>query len=211
MKPSSASTALIRPQAVVFDLGKVLVDFDYHRAARALSPHSRLAPDDFRNVIDQSPLLYRYESGQLTSEGFEAEVRRLTGYTGFPEHFRGAFGDIFTEMPDMIALQQELRRQQVPIYLFSNTNEIAVNHIRRRFPFLGTFDGLVLSYEIGAMKPEPESYAAVERLTGLQGSALLYLDDRSDNIAGGAARGWQAILHESPAVSRAEVLRRLGA
>lgn len=200
----------IRPQAVIFDLGKVLLDFDYRIAARTLSPHSRLGPEDFKQVLDQSPLLHQYESGRITTAEFEAEVRKLTGYAGTAEHFRAAFGDIFAEIPEMIALQDGLRRRGIPTYIFSNTNEIAVGHIRSRYSFFSGFDGLVLSYEIGAMKPHEASYIAVERHTGLGGTELLYVDDRAENIAGGAARGWQSLLHESPAVTIAEVLRRVG-
>ena len=201
----------IRPRAVVFDLGKVLLDFDYNIAARTLSPHSRLGPDDFKQVLDQSPLLHHYESGRITTAEFEAEVRKLTGYAGTADHVRAAFADIFAEIPEMIALQDGLRRQGIPTYIFSNTNEIAVGHIRARYPFFGGFDGLVLSYEIGAMKPLGASYVAVERHTGLSGTELLYVDDRAENIAGGESRGWQSLLHVTPAITIAEVLRRIGA
>lgn len=199
----------IRPRAVIFDLGKVLLDFDYMIAARTLSPRSRLAPEDFKRVLDQSPLLLQYESGRLTTAGFETEVRTLTGYTGTPGEFRDAFGDIFAGIPEMIALQDGLRRQGIPTYIFSNTNEIAVDHIRSRFPFFGRFDGLVLSYEIKSMKPEDASYGAVERLTGLQGPDLLYLDDRAENIAGAHSRGWQTIQHTSAADTPADVWSRI--
>ena len=191
-----------RTRAVIFDLGKVLVDFDYRIAARAMSPHSRLAPDQFKQVIDQSPLLGQYESGRLTTAEFEAEVRRLTGYGGSPDHFREAFANIFEEIPEMTRLKDEIRQRGIPAFIFSNTNEIAVEHIRRQFPFFEGFDGFVLSYEIGAIKPDAEAYAAVERATGFRGPELLYLDDRADNIAGARPHGWQAILHETPAATR---------
>lgn len=197
------------PKAVVFDLGKVLLDFDYHLAARALSPRSRLPADEFKRVLDQSPLLHRYESGGLTTAEFFAEVRTLTGYAGPLDDFRAAFADIFTEIPEMIALQRELRSAGVPTFIFSNTNEVAVGHIRERFPFFAGFDGYVLSYEVGCMKPVAPIYTAVEQLTGLRAADLLYVDDRAENIAAGQTRGWQTILHHDPAESIAGVRRRL--
>jgi HAD superfamily hydrolase (TIGR01509 family) len=48
------------------------------------------------------------------------------------------------------------------------------------------------------MKPDARIYEVVERQTGQRGAAILYLDDRAENVAGGAARGWQALLHERP-------------
>jgi len=63
-----------------------------------------------------------------------------------------------------------------------------------------------LSYEVGAMKPQPEIYAAMEKLCGRSGGDLIYLDDRAENIAAGAARGWRTILHESADKTRAALV-----
>ena len=52
------------------------------------------------------------------------------------------------------------------------------------------------------MKPQPEIYTAMEKMCGRTSADLIYLDDRAENIAAGAARGWRAILHESPAKTR---------
>ena len=53
------------------------------------------------------------------------------------------------------------------------------------------------------MKPDPKIYEALEKLTGRRGAEILYIDDRPENVAGGAARGWQTILHETPEETRA--------
>ena len=109
----------------------------------------------------------------------------------------------------MVELHAALRQQQMPTYIFSNTNDFAVRQIRRRFPFFSNFDGYILSYEHGLLKPDATLYEVVERETGRRGPEILYLDDRPENIAAGAARAWQVILHESPETSRA-VFERLG-
>ena len=105
----------------------------------------------------------------------------------------------------MIGLHAKLRGRGVPTYIFSNTNDLAVEHIRRNFPFFKNFDGYIYSYEIGAMKPDAKIYRALEKLSGRRGAEIVYLDDRPENIAGGTARGWRAILHETPEKSRAAV------
>ncbi len=58
----------------------------------------------------------------------------------------------------MIALHAELRGRGVPTYIFSNTNDLAIEHIRRNFPFFKNFVGYIYSYEIGAMKPDARIY-----------------------------------------------------
>jgi HAD superfamily hydrolase (TIGR01509 family) len=53
------------------------------------------------------------------------------------------------------------------------------------------------------MKPDAPIYQALEQLTGKRGGEIIYIDDRVENITGGAARGWRTVLHESPEKSRA--------
>jgi HAD superfamily hydrolase (TIGR01509 family) len=113
------------------------------------------------------------------------------------DDFSDSFADIFSEIQPMIALHAALRANRIPTCVFSNTNAIAVCHIRRRFPFFDHFDNYVLSYEVGAMKPDAKIYAAVERATGHSGEAIVYVDDRAENIEGGLARGWRVVLHET--------------
>ncbi len=186
----------------IFDLGKVLVDFDYSIAARKIAARSASAPADLHAFLGSSPLLVEYESGRLTRQGFYQAVSAAIGFHGDLTEFGSFFADIFSEMPETIALHAELRRRGFKTFIFSNTNDLAIEHVRRNFPFFGGFDGYLFSYEVGAMKPQPEIYAAMEKMCGRSGADLIYLDDRAENIAAGAARGWRAILHESPAKTR---------
>ena len=186
----------------IFDLGKVLVDFDYSIAARKIAARSTKAPQDLHAFLGSSPFLIDYESGRLDRRGFFEAVRAAVGFEGELEEFGSYFADIFSEMPGTIALQAELRRRGYKTYIFSNTNDLAMEHVIRNFPFFDNFDGYIYSYEVGAMKPEPKIYEAMEAMSGKCGSDLIYLDDRAENIAAGAARGWRAILHESPEKSR---------
>lgn len=197
------------PEVVVFDLGKVLVDFDYGLAARRIAQSSGLSPADVQNLLDHSPLLYRFETGLITQQEFFDEVRRATNFRGTIEEFSGFFADIFWEIPLMIETHAALRKRGTSTYIFSNTNDLAIVHIRRNFPFFANFDGYILSYEIKAMKPNPKIYEALEEMAGKRGSEILYLDDRQENVDAGAARGWQVILQESPEKSRA-ALKKYG-
>jgi len=164
-----------------------------------------VSPEAVKSFIDHSPLLFRFETGQMTKQQFFEQIRTASGFRGDQEEFSGFFSDIFVPIEPMVALHAELRRCSIPTYIFSNTNELAVGHIRRRFPFFRNFDGYILSYEHGAMKPDAKLYEVVEKHSGHQHSDILYLDDRPENIAAGAARGWQVILQETPDKSRAAV------
>jgi len=186
------------PKAVIFDLGKVLLDFDYAITVSRVAAKCSVPSEQILKTIDQSHWLHRYETGLMTTDQFFNEVKRLVGYRGTRADFEHAFSDVFSEIAPMVAWQQRLRAAGVPTFIFSNTNELAVRHITARFQFFSGFTGYVYSYRHGAMKPEARLYEAVERLSGCPGGVLFYLDDRLENVEGGRARGWQAVHHVSP-------------
>lgn len=201
-----------RPEVVVFDLGKVLVDFDYGIAARRIAARCPAPAANLKELIDHSPLLYRYETGLLTTEEFFQEVCRATGYTGTLLQFIEEFSDIFWPIEPMVHMHAELMRRGVPTYIFSNTNPLAEAHIRKHFSFFQNFTGYVLSYEHRSMKPDAKIYEVVEAMTGRCGEAILYMDDRAENVEAGAQRGWQTILQVSPdtTIGRIRALGLLG-
>lgn len=187
---------------VVFDLGKVLVDFDYSIAARRVAARSARFVENLHHFLGGSPLLVQLESGLISDEQFFAEVQKITGFGGSMQEFAGFFADIFAPMPEMVELHGGLRKKNIPTYIFSNTNDLAVRHIRDKFPFFRQFDGYILSYKVGAMKPEPKIYEALEEMSGRRGGDIFYIDDRPENVKAGAARGWQVVLHGSPEITR---------
>jgi FMN phosphatase YigB (HAD superfamily) len=195
--------------AVVFDLGKVLVDFDDNIAVTRIAARSTLPPAEVKRLFYHSYLLVDYESGRLTRQDFFKEVRKVAGFRGTIGEFGEFFADIFTPISPMIELHAGLRQRGVPTYLFSNTNDLAVEYIRRKFSFFRDFDGYIFSYEVKAMKPDAKIYEALEKLAGRRGADILYIDDCPENVAAGAARGWGTILHETPGKSRA-AMEKLG-
>jgi HAD superfamily hydrolase (TIGR01509 family) len=189
-------------KVVVFDLGKVLVDFDYSIAARKVAARSTKSLLNLISLFSSSSLIIQYENGAVARQEFFEQIRDAIGFQDDLAEFGGYFADIFTEIPPMIALHAELRRRGVPTYIFSNTNDLAVEHVERNFPFFKNFDGYIYSYEVGAMKPDAKIYAAMEKMCGRSGTDIIYLDDRLENVEAGSARGWRAILHETPEQTR---------
>jgi FMN phosphatase YigB (HAD superfamily) len=187
------------PSVIVFDLGKVLVDFDYSIASRRIAARSKLKVDEARFFTEQSDLLFSYEVGRIDTPKFFEEIRKVTGFAGTAKEFGEVFADIFTPIEAMVDLHLAVRRKKLPLYIFSNTNDLAITHIRRSYPFFGEFDGYILSYEHGAMKPDAKLYEVVERETKRKRGEILYLDDRPENIAVGEARGWQTNHRKKPA------------
>lgn len=197
------------PKAVVFDLGNVLLDFDYAKTVTAIKSKCQMSEEELQKVFSASPLFNRFEHGHIDPGEYFAEIQRLTCYSGGFDEFAEYFGDIFTEATGMLAWNERLRGEKIPRYILSNTNDLSIRFIRKRFPFFNEFDGYVLSYEHRVMKPQTRIYELVEETTGLRGSELFYVDDREENIHAAVARGWQAVHHVSPSHTL-EIARGVG-
>jgi FMN phosphatase YigB (HAD superfamily) len=202
-----------RPKAVVFDLGNVLLDFDYLRTVQKIRDHCTLlktkSDRELLQLIGGSELFQKFEHGLINPDEFFAGVVQQTGYGGTLDEFGECFGDIFTEAPQMLAWNEELRAKGIPRYILSNTNDLSIRFIKKRFPFFNQFDGYVLSYKHRVMKPQTRIYELVEEMAGLRGNDLFYVDDRDENIHAAAARGWQAVLHVNSAQTL-EIARGVG-
>jgi len=189
-------------RAVAFDIGKVLLDFDYLVLVRKMAPHTQWSEAQLNDYLNQSPLLARYESGELSSSEFFELIQRETDFTGGEAEFAALFEDIFTPISGMIDIHRQIAQSGTSTFTFSNTNEMAVRYISRTYDFWQMFNGHVLSYEVGALKPEAKIYEALEELSDLNGEDIIYLDDRSENCAAGSERGWQVCCHQDVESSR---------
>ena len=200
---------MIEPKVVVFDLGKVLVDFDYSIAIRRFDERSEAGLEEIQRLLDSS-IQIDYESGKMTTDEFYAALRDGAGFRGDRAEFVSIFADIFSPMETMIEFFERLKPFGIPTCVFSNTNEIAIGHIREGFSFYSLFDNYVLSFEEKGMKPDEPIYRVVEQRTGESGDAILYIDDRPENIETGKRFGWKTILQSDEAQSVATAEKLLG-
>lgn len=184
-------------RVVAFDIGKVLLDFDYGILIRRMAPRTRWDEPALNAYLNQSPLLAEYESGQLSSSQFFECVRNETGFDGDESEFAALFEDIFTPIAPVIEWHRQMAMNGMATYTFSNTNELAVRHMSRTYDFWPRFTGHVLSHEVKSLKPDAGIYEALEVASGCSGGSILYLDDRPENIEAGLARGWCACCHRS--------------
>ncbi len=86
------------PSAVVFDLGKVLLDFDYGIAAAKIARRAKVPAAQVFHTLVHSPLLGRFETGLMSNEQFAGEVCAACGFSGTLDEFYEAFAEIFTEI-----------------------------------------------------------------------------------------------------------------
>lgn len=188
---------------VLCDLGNVLAPFDFKRAGHALAALVNLPFDVVFPQLRGEP--YRdFESGRIDTRTFFAQLSAALGRPLPFEPGVDAWNDIFTVDLEMNALMAEVAARH-RTFLWSNVSPIHFAHLRERLPVLERFAGLHLSFELGALKPSPEFYAAAIARSGLVPERCVFIDDVADNLEGARAFGIRGLLHVSAARTRAEL------
>jgi putative hydrolase of the HAD superfamily len=183
------------PDAYLFDIGNVIITFDFRISAGKLAGESAVPAEEILALV--SPLTVDLELGRLGVDAFIAEASSRIGYTGTPERFREVFADIFELNEPMAAFIADLKAAGTPLFLLSNTNGIHAPFFEANYPVFGLFDGGIYSHEVGLMKPDPAIYERVKSDLRLDPQRTVYIDDNAANIAAGEAAGFLSITYEA--------------
>lgn len=178
---------------IVFDLGNVLIPFDYSRAVEKLNNIQTGLGDTFLNNYYEHYHIHRsFEKGEMTEDDFISIMLRWIGYKIDTETFCRYYADIFTLNEDVISLLPLLKKHYT-LVLLSNTNSIHQRYGWQDYPFLQYFDKLILSHEVGSVKPEEKIYRAVESFSVRSPSEHIFIDDIPEYAQAARNLGWDAI------------------
>lgn len=182
---------------VYFDLGNILVRFDVEIAISNVARLAGLSDEVVRSSVYESGLQDDYECGRMSGEAYAEMARERLGVdsrTLPTKPFLEAISDMFTPIDGMVELVRSVHRMVGRVGLLSNTCEAHWDWISRQSWQIGSlpFDPLIVSYEVGAMKPDDAIYHAAEQGAGIISEGLLFLDDKPENVAAARNRGWQA-------------------
>ena len=176
-------------RAFLFDIGNVLLRFDFSRAIRTIAALSDVADEaDALHRLEAAKL--QYEDGQISRAEFLHDTFRTLGYRGTEAHFIAAWQAIFTENEPMTALVGALRGK-FPIFLLSNTNDMHVEGMFRDFSVFAQFSGATYSHEAKTSKPHRTIYEIACRTHGLDPRTTFFIDDLAANIATARELGFQ--------------------
>jgi glucose-1-phosphatase len=183
----------MREPALIFDFGNVVAFFDYTKACERIGQKFGLTGEAFRRRIVErgfTQLLGRFESGKIGPEEFADEVMNLAGLRFPYDEFVRAWQDIFWLNEPVARLIELLKSAGYTLLLGSNTNILHFNHYRRQFAStLALLDHLVLSHEVGHIKPSPQFYHACVAATGLPAGSCIFVDDLPENVDGARKAG----------------------
>ena len=189
-----------RIKNIIFDLGGVVIDLQRDMAVRALD---RLGVKDASSLLGEyaqkGPFL-KLETGEISDSELYDMILPLCDKDTRCTDIRDAFEEFLKQIPEeRLTIIENLRRSGFKLFVLSNTNPIMYNHwITDAFKQQGKtindyFDGIVVSFQEGRCKPDPEIFQILAQRYGLDPSETVMLDDSEANCKGAQSVGMQAI------------------
>jgi len=184
-------------KTVIFDLGKVLIPFDFSRGYRAMEPFCGYPAAEIPKRIAATDLVHRFETGLVEPRDFVAQLSRMLELRATYEQFCEMWSSIF--LPDTLVPESLLAGigERYRLLVLSNTNALHFAMVRRNYPILRHFDDLVLSYEVKAMKPSPAIYREAIARAGCRPEECFFTDDIPAYVEGARHEGIDAVRFES--------------
>lgn len=187
-------------KAIIFDLGRVLVDVRFDRQTAKFFGVNTEKPEDAASILDQAfqnELFRKLNKGEISSFQFYQAFVKDFNLTLDYDTFVKFWCDVFAPIPGMEELFWQVK-QKYPVGLLSDTDELHWNYCREQFPFLKSIEKPTLSFEIGALKPEAKCYFKAAENVGFKVEECLFIDDREVNVLGAHKVGMQAVLFTGP-------------
>jgi FMN phosphatase YigB (HAD superfamily) len=179
--------------AIVFDLGNVLIPFDFKKALIKLDQVENGLGDRFNNYFKANYHLHReFEKGKISEKDFIIRMLEIVDNKIDESTFCKYYADIFSLNEDVISLLPVLKKNY-KLFLLSNTDSIHKKYGWEKYEFLKYFDKLILSFEVGSVKPEEKIYRAVEEASGFSSQKHIFIDDIQEYVDGAKNIGWDAV------------------
>ena len=191
--------------ALLFDLGRVVIDIDFERTVARWADHAGCSPAELAARFSRDDVYQGHERGEIDDAEFFGRVRAALGIElSDTELLDGWNATFIGEMPGIAPLLARAARR-VPLYALSNTNPAHAAHFSQHFAeLLGQFREVFLSSSIGLRKPDAAAFDHVVNAIGVTPERIVFFDDLIENIEGARACGLMAVqVRSSDDVARA--------
>ena len=181
---------------LAIDLGGVLVFFDHWKTCRAVEEKYDIPAGFVHKAIFLGGIERSFDKGESMPKDFLAQCEEALGIRLDGPWFKNAWSDIFTPNRPVIRLLAELA-PDYRLILCSNTNEWHYEQAAKLVPLLTEFDALVLSYRVGAVKPDPLFF---ESLLGIAGhrTPVYFVDDVPAFVGSAESFGFKGSVYCNP-------------
>ena len=179
-------------QAVVFDVGRVLVEWDMRILIRKFITDEAEVEHVYANVLSPE-WHFQHDAGMALAEMVPARIAEFPQYEAVLQAYATRFNETIPgPVPGSIELVDELHKRGVPLYALTNFGDEFWAAFRPTQPVFQRFRDIVVSGTEKIAKPDPAIYRLAERRFGHPADAMLFVDDNRDNIEAARACGWQA-------------------
>ena len=180
-------------KTILFDLGNVVIPFDFKLAYARMAALCGCAVEDVPARIRATGLVAPFERGEIEPEPFVRELSAALKLDITYSEFCDWWSSVFLQ-PTLVseALLEDLRRRHRLLAL-SNTNVIHFAMVKEAYPLLRHFDGYVLSYEVKAAKPEAKIYREAIARAQCDPGECFFVDDLAVNVEAARAHGIDAV------------------
>jgi len=208
MRRAPNDAAAIR--ALLFDLGGVVIGFDFKRAFRVWAAAAGCDPTELERGFSFDEAYEQHERGEIDAAGYFSVLRRSLGLSISDEQLVAGWNDIYLGVIAGMSALLSAANRHLPLYAFTNSNPTHRDAWSKRFANeLSVFRSIFVSSDLGRRKPDPEAFSVVAARTGFQVSEFLFFDDAPENVEGARVAGMRAVLVKSTADVRG-VLSQLG-
>jgi epoxide hydrolase-like predicted phosphatase len=180
-------------EALIFDIGNVVIPFDWVAAEGRLRIRSGSGKTSMREEI--RGLMNQFEVGEIPQKVFVPMAARAIGFQGDEQEFIAIFNSIFYPNPPMERSIQQLAAR-FPLYLLSNTSELHLAYLQRKFKVLQHFADGVYSFNAKCAKPDRKIFQIAAKQFGVTPESTVYIDDLEANVRSALELGFHAIRYE---------------
>jgi FMN phosphatase YigB (HAD superfamily) len=197
--------------AVVFDLGGVLIEIDFLRVLKRWAAHAGCDVKAIANRFTFDHHYEKHERGEYRAAEYFASLRDSLGININDAQFLKGWNEVFVREVPNIRQIVERYAALYPVYVFSNSNEIHKATWMARYPdLLKPFEHVFVSSDMGKRKPEVDAYRQVAAAIGAEPQRILFFDDSEQNIEGARQAGLIGLKVDS-AADVETVLKKLSA
>ena len=197
----------MRP-SVIFDLGKVLIDWDpRHLYRRLIEDEDEM--ECFLAEVCTQEWNERQDEGRPVAVAVAELTARHPEQRALIEAYYDRWPDMMAgEIEDTVAILAELRLRNHRLYALSNWSAETFPHARARFGFLDWFHGTLISGEVGVKKPDPRIFHILFQRHGISPDRAIFIDDSARNVVAARELGLETLHFTSGAALRLDLERR---
>jgi 2-haloacid dehalogenase len=192
---------------VIFDLGGVLIEWDPRHLYRKLFAGDEAAMEDFLATVCTHEWNREQDAGRRFAEGARLLKAKHPDKAELIDAYGARFGEMMPgPIHGSVTILAELRARGTPLYALTNFSAETYPAALARFDFLHWFRGVVVSGEIGALKPNPDIFHVLLDTYAIDPGRAVFIDDVPVNVAAATAMGIHGVLFTAPEALRTELV-----